>query len=607
MRLGAPARIALVGGLAAFAWASLTATPHLLGRRSPVDAIEGAFADLRLLASGPVAVEAPVVVVGIDDRTLEEGGGYPVPRDRLAAIVDAVRAAGASAIAVDVLLVNETSAEADGALAEALGRGPSVVAAAARFGQAAAGGPVPAARSILWPAAVFAERADVGMVNVVSSATGTPQHLPLVILTRRGLGTHIVLSAAAAYSGLPPRLAGQRVVVGENDHPLDMGLHLPLRIAGPTGTVPTVPAVDVLEGVGHERVAGRLAMVGFTASGVGDTFATPFDPVTPGVEILAGAVAQLLGGESLVRTTDLRRLDAAASTGLAVAGTVLVALLPLAVGVLLACGLLTLWLLTAMAAFEAGLWLSMGLPIAAAGPAIAGAALARHLYERRLAARARQGVTMLQRFQSPALARRLAEDPRYLEKPETRRLAVLFVDLAGFTGLSETLGPERTEALLRAFHARVADVVHDHGGVVLNYMGDGALAVFGIPDGRADDADRALGAAVALVKAIRTLAVGAPDAPSLDGRAGVHMDTVVLSRLGHAEQQQVTVTGDGVNLASRLMDVAKSAGANVAASAAATDALTAPPSPAPDALFSTPIRGRRAAVDVALWTLPRDG
>lgn len=605
MRLRAPAAIALVGGLAALVWSTLVATPHVLGRQSPTDAIEAAFVDLRLLAAGPIEPTAPVVVIAIDDRTLEENGGYPVPRSRLAAIVDAASRAGARALAVDILLIDETRADEDAALAEALARNSAVIAAAARFGRAAAAAPVPAAQSTLWPAPAFAGRAEIGMVNVVSSATGTPRHIPLAILTDRGLGTHLALRAAAAFNGAPPRLEERVVTVGAVALPLDIGLHLPLRIPGPGGTLPTVSAADLLSGAGGERVSGRLAVIGFTATAVGDTFATPFDPVTPGVEIIAAAASQLLGGPGLRRTDALRRIDAAASVALATGGVVLVALLPLAIGVALACGLLTLWLLVVGAAFEAGLWMSMGVPVAAAGPALAGAAVARHLHERHLAARARRGVTMLQRFQSPALARRLAEDPDFLTRPQVFRLAILFVDLAGFTGLSEVLGPERTEALLKAFHARVADVVHAHDGVVLNYMGDGALAVFGMPDPRADDADRALGAALALVAAVRALPAPSPDAPAPDCRVGLHLDRVVVSRLGHEAHQQVSVSGDGVNLSSRLMDVAKTAGANVAASSSLVDALASPPPAPPGALLATPIRGRRASVDVALWTVPR--
>ena len=470
MRPRAPALIALAGGLAALLWSALVATPHLLGRWSPTDAIEAAFTDLRLLASGPLGPSATVVVIAIDDRTIDGIGGYPVARHRIAAIVDAAADAGARAVAVDILLVDETAPEEDAALAAALARTCAVVAAAARFGDVA-GGPVPVASATLWPAPVFAD-STAGMVNVVSSATGTPRHVPLAILTDRGLGTHLALRAAAAFAGTAPSLEERRVVVGDNAHALDIGLHLPVRIAGPGGTVPTVSAADLLAGEADAQVAGRLALVGFTAAAVGDTFATPFDPVTPGVEIIATAAAQLLGGDGLVRTAAIRRIDAAASAALATGGVVLVALLPLAIGVGLACGLLTLWLLVAGAAFEAGLWISMALPIAAAGPPLAAAALARHLHERRLANKALRGVTMLERFQSPALARRLAEDPGFLSRPVRRRLAILFVDLAGFTALSESHGPART--FLQGPSTPCVATVRPRRGLAssLNYMGD---------------------------------------------------------------------------------------------------------------------------------------
>jgi adenylate cyclase len=210
----------------------------------------------------------------------------------------------------------------------------------------------------------------------------------------------------------------------------------------------------------------------------------------------------------------------------------------------------------------------------------------------------------LQRFHSPALARRLAEDPDYLARPERRRLSILFVDLAGFTGLSEALGLDGTQALLKTFHARAAGVVGDHGGLVLNFLGDGLLAVFGLPESGPDDADRALAAALALVPTVRAVPPPVPGA-GLDARVGLHRDEVVVSRLGHDAHQQVTVAGDGVNLASRLMGVAKTGGAGVAASAALMEALTAPPPQPPTSFITAPVRGRRESVDVALWQLPR--
>lgn len=601
MRPPPPVAIAAAGGVLALCWSLWLAVAHVAGTRSVLDPLEATLVDLRLILAGTAPAGESVVVVALDDAALARPDvGFPVSRTALARLVERIAEAGASALAVDILLLDEADPAADAALAAALGRIASVLAAAALFAKEPAGPrPLPRARETLWPAPAFADRAQAGLVNLSTASTGTPRHAPLLVLTARGPAGHFALQAAAAASGVTPRLAPGEVAFGERVVPLDLGLHLPLRIAGPAGTLPTIPAGDLLDGRGRERLAGRLAVLGFTATAVGDTLPTPFDPITPGVEVLAGAAAQLLGeGPPLVRTPALRRLDVAVAGALAVACTVLVALLPLAAGAMVTLLALALWTVIVCVAFMQGLWLSLALPIAAVVPPTALAALARQLHERRVARTAQAGVTELQRFHSPALTARLA-DPAYLAQPQTATLCILFVDLAGFTGLAERLGPERSEVLLKAFHSRVAEAVGAAGGLVLNYMGDGALAVFGAPEAAPDDADRALAAGLDLVGA-----GGAPDAsatPPVRARAGLHRDRVMLSRLGHETHQQVSVSGDGVNLASRLLEAAKNAGADLAASRPLMKALAAPPPRPPTATTSVDVRGRRAPVDVAFF------
>ena len=135
----------------------------------------------------------------------------------------------------------------------------------------------------------------------------------------------------------------------------------------------------------------------------------------------------------------------------------------------------------------------------------------------------------------------------------------MFLDLSESTGVAEALGPEWTRDLLSAMQTLVEREVTAHGGVVINYMGDGVLAVFGLPKPQSDDAARALDA----VEAIReSMAAWMADLPPvarerLDFRIGLHFGPVILSRLGSPTQQQITATGDTVNVASRLLEVAK--------------------------------------------------
>ncbi|MEM8852148.1 MAG: adenylate/guanylate cyclase domain-containing protein [Pseudomonadota bacterium] len=604
MRLGrASLAIALLGALFGGLSTVYLARPHVAGFASPLDVVEAALTNLRLRLVGPVAPGDRVAIVAIDDAALADPRfSYPLGRDALAGIVSATFAAGAKAVAVDVLLAGPgAEAEADAALATALGEGPSVVASAATFDRAPAATRVPVAATVLWPADPFAEASRVGFVNLSGDASGTPRHVPLLILTERGPVPHLTVQAVSRYFDEPPRLEDERVSVGEARHPLDLGFHMPLRVKGPGGTIPTVSAGTLLDGASGQALSGKLVFIGFTASAVGDTFSTPYDPVTPGVELLAAAASQMMDGPRFRRTHRERRVDVVAAGALAVAGPLAVGLLPLTIGLPLALLALAAWLGATIVAFASGVWLAAGLPVAAALPAILATALARHLLERRRARQAGRAVEALSHFHSPALARRIADDPDFLRSPQTLPLAVLFVDLAGFTGHSEALGLEGTRSLLKAFHSAVAADVEAEGGMVLNYMGDGAMAAFGLTGGAADDADRALAASFALVRSVRALHL--PDGGAVDLRIGLHAGTVLASRLGHDTHQQVTITGDGVNLASRLMEVAKLEGATIAASDDFLEALKHTPGEAADKRRVVPIRGRQAAVEVSLWTL----
>ena len=88
------------------------------------------------------------------------------------------------------------------------------------------------------------------------------------------------------------------------------------------------------------------------------------------------------------------------------------------------------------------------------------------------------------RFQSPAIADTLAKNPRFLLEPVQQNAAILFVDLSGFTGLSEQLGAQRTRDFLKEFHSIIEDEALRYNGYVESFMGDGAMLVFGLPTSR---------------------------------------------------------------------------------------------------------------------------
>jgi adenylate cyclase len=230
-----------------------------------------------------------------------------------------------------------------------------------------------------------------------------------------------------------------------------------------------------------------------------------------------------------------------------------------AIGLTLASLVFVLWLGGVFVAFVNGYWLAIAAPLASVLPLTVGFAAARSIVERREGTKIAAERSTLARFHAPVLLDHLLKEPDFLEKPVRQDVAVMFLDLSESTGVAEALGPEWSRDLLSAMQTLVEREVTAHGGVVINYMGDGVLAVFGLPMAQGDDASRALHAVEALRESMVAWMTDLPPVARdrLDFRIGLHFGPVILSRLGSPTQQQISATGDTVNVASRLLEVAK--------------------------------------------------
>jgi class 3 adenylate cyclase/tetratricopeptide (TPR) repeat protein len=136
---------------------------------------------------------------------------------------------------------------------------------------------------------------------------------------------------------------------------------------------------------------------------------------------------------------------------------------------------------------------------------------------------------------------------------ERRQVTVLFADLSGFTRLSSELGAEATHELLNQYFDVVDAIVANHGGRVDKHIGDSVMAVFGAPIAHDDDPMRAIHTAMAIHQSMPDLVQGRQHRAHI----GIASGQVVASGTGSDTHREYTVTGDSVNLASRLQDLAK--------------------------------------------------
>ena len=602
----------VAAGVATGVWLGLD---QIRGAASVLDRVEYLTLDWRFLLAGPHPAPADVVVVAIDDETLRQEGGNAPSRKLLARITRAIAAGQPRAVALDIAFPDPKDAEDDSDLADALRSTTAIVAGIGIFNDGGSGagrdesGPLalaPHASAILWPINAIRDAAQVGLANISTDASGIPRYIPMIYRTPDGVVPSFALIATSTALGADPVFGRDSIDIAGRAKKMDLGYHLPIRYYGPSGGFVRFSAAELLRGViDPKSLQGRIVVVGMTATGVGDTFATPFDRVAPGAEIFATAIGNLISADTLARTSSTRRLDAAMAIALPAALITLIAMRRATLGLVLATLVFISWGAGVFLAFLNGYWLNMAAPLAASLPPVLAYTAARFLVERRAGRRAVAERSLLSRFQSPLLVDHILRQPDFLERPVRQDVAVLFLDLSGSTGVTEALGPERTRDLLSAMQTLVDREVTARKGVVINYMGDGVLAVFGLPKPRADDAARALVTVESLRTSVSAWLADLPPAARdrLDFRIGLHFGAAVLSRLGSPTHQQITAAGDTVNVASRLLEVAKQQRCRVVVSEVSFEAAIAMLQ-AEDidasayAALEVPIRGRTSGLKI---------
>jgi len=308
-------------------------------------------------------------------------------------------------------------------------------------------------------------------------------------------------------------------------------------------------------------VAGKLCIVGSTSTGAADLVPTPLAKRAPCVTVVSNAINTILTGRFV------RPAGAAASAGAILAAGILVSLLAATSSVTRSAPLAAL--LAAVYAGVNGLvvfalwdvWLVVVAPLAAMGASFMAVTAYRQLTEERAKRRVRD---MFAHALSPALVDRLLEDPSLAELGgQKRTISCMFSDVAGFTALSERLGPQGTVRLLNRYFDRATEIVQQRWGGYLNkFLGDGTMVLFGAPVHQDDHAARAIRSAVDCQAQVAQLDTGGPPA-RLAVRIGITTGEAMVGNCGSSQRMDYTAIGDCVNLASRLESACKFFGAGI--------------------------------------------
>jgi len=570
--------------------AAAVAAVLVAGRLGALESAELAVFDrfVRLAADAAAPRDAaPVVLLSLGESDFDRHG-YPFPDALLADCLARLAAFGATAIGVDLYRAAPRSGTAEdlvgwAALAEAVGRRPSIVATELLPAGAAPGIPAPG----------FAAREQVGFNNVLIDRGGMVRRAYLYAWDEAG-ASHPSLALRLASLALAPH----GVVIGADPTDPDAlrvgratlapmtadfggyvdldagGYQIPLDFARDAAEFASVGVEELLAGrVAADRIAGRVVVVGTDAPSVKDDFNTPRSPseIVKGHRLHAQITDQLiragLAGE-VPRGTWSEGAEKALVVGFGLAAMAIAlgvgalgAIVPmLVVGAALPIALS--WTL-----FGEGVWLPAVAP-ALAWTVAGGASFAARA---RGEARAqRQLASLFRRFSSSEVAEALwRERDAFMEggRPKPRRvvLTALMSDLVGYTAAAEKLEPERLLAWIDAYMDAMTRIIEDHGGHVDDYVGDGIKANFGVPIPSATEAEiaadarRAVACALAMGRGLERCnrEWAAQGLPTARQRIGIATGPAVVGAIGSDARMKYTSVGDTINTAARLESFAE--------------------------------------------------
>jgi len=181
---------------------------------------------------------------------------------------------------------------------------------------------------------------------------------------------------------------------------------------------------------------------------------------------------------------------------------------------------------------------------------------------------------------------------------EEVEVTVMFLDIRGFTVLAERLSARDVVAVLNRLFDRIVPIVHEHGGQVDKFVGDGLLAVFGAPRRQEDHADQALAASLAIAATVERefgdeVAIG----------IGLNSGRVIAGNVGGAGRFEFSVIGDAVNVAARVESATRRTGDTILISEHTRALLSETSAAGVEARPPMTLKGKRDAV--SLFSPPR--
>ncbi len=527
----------------------------------------------------PPPVPGNIVIVEVDEKSLEKYGRWPWSRVRQAKLIDRIVQAKPAVLAVDIFYPERESKKADAVLAKTLAKARGSVILAAGFDTTAVKAVEPpdflldnalvnikdqsrlsqavAVTKSKASIAALSSQAMLGHVYSPSDLDGKLRWEYLYIRYGDDVYPSLSLMAAARALGKTAAditvYAGRGVLIGDTYIPVEPAGRMRVDYLGRDRTLRYISAADVLSGAYRASdLQDKVVFLGTSAISTYDFVVTPFSARMPGVEKNATVV------ENILNKRFLRNVPVSlVSLMVLVTGLILSLLLPQVRamhGLILSFALMGIFAAGNQYLFAyRGYYANFFYPFANMAVISVFAGSYKYLTEER---KAKELKTMFSHYVSPKIVEELLKNPELAKLGGYRReITVLFSDVRGFTTFSESRKPEEVVEHLNEYLHEMTDIIFKWDGTLDKFVGDEIMAFWGAPLEQPNHAELAIKCALNMSDKLEELQAKwrAEGKYPLDNGIGINTGDVLVGNIGSADKKMdYTIIGDHVNLGARV-------------------------------------------------------
>lgn len=506
----------------------------------------------------PGSIDTKIKIIKIDDRTMNRMGEFSTwKRDVYADLLEILCVSEdvrPAVVGFDILFSSTKDAESDARFVETCGRYDNVVTGFSyvftrEVTSDADGNLVEnnmAVQEKVVPYEALYQATDHGFVNALMDEDDGIIRSSLLYFDESD-GTRAKSFSAAIFEKYMESVGKEAV------YPTDSN-GMAFRYSGNPGEYENISLTDVLNGdVPAEAFDGCIVLVGAYAKGMMDAYFVPVDYSQQmyGVEIQANTIQALLEGRILSPVSKL--WDAVIGAIIVIALVLLCERLSVVKVVMVCISVAVLKLLTGLLLFNLG-YRSNVLVVPVMAILIGIYYIAVHYYKARAA---KLGIERaFSKYVAPQVVNEIAKDGTYQLRlgGENRDVAVLFVDIRGFTPLSESLKPEQVVDILNGYLELTTECIFRYGGTLDKFVGDATMAVFNAPFDTEDYVFKAILTAWDIVQGGKEIEKEYLEryGKKVGFGVGINCGPAVVGNIGCDFRMDYTAIGDTVNTAARL-------------------------------------------------------